>query len=447
MSGSLVVVGGGAAGMSAASAARRVDPDLQIVVLEASGYAAWGLCGLPYYAGGVIGESETLISHPPDWFRDERGIDLRLHARVVALDPDGQVVVLDDGTAIGYTALVVTAGAEPVVPPIPGLAGPRVFTVRTLERAIELRRALDAGGVRRCLIVGAGYIGLEMAEGLVAQDCDVVVVELLDHVMPTLDAEVADAVETTVRELTDLRLGVGLSGVTDHGGRLRAELSDGATVDVDAVVVATGVRPSATVAADAGAETGPAGALLTDDAMRTSLPDVFAAGDCIAVFHRVLGRTTWAPLGPTANKTGRVAGTVAAGGAARFAGIAGTAVCKVFDLTVARTGLTLAEATAEGLSADATDNVAGSRAKYYPGAAPTLTRLVHGADGRLLGAQMVSTDPATAKRIDVIAAALHARFDVATLAELDLSYAPPYAPVYDPVLRAAQAARYAAVGA
>lgn len=435
----LVVVGGGAAGMSAASAARRVDPDLDVVVLEATGFAAWGLCGLPYYAGGVVGEPDTLVSHPPDWFRDVRGIDLRLHARADALDADRRVVTLGDGTAIQYSSLVVTAGAAPALPPVSGLDDDRVFTVRTLESAIALRRLLDDGAVRRCLIVGAGYIGLEMAEGLVAQGCHVTIAELLPQVMATLDAEVAAIVEATVRAHTDLRLGVGLRALSG-GPRLVAELVDGANLDVDAVVVATGVRPRATIASAAGATTGPGGALLVDDAMRTSLDDVYAAGDCIATHHRVLRGPAWVPLGPTANKTGRVAGTVAAGGTAHFAGVVGTAVCKVFDLTVARTGLTLAEARAHGLPATATDDVARSRATYYPGVEPTRTRLVHGPDGQLLGAQMVSADPATAKRIDVLATALHAGFDLATLADLDLSYAPPYAPVYDPVLRAAQAA-------
>lgn len=435
-----MVVGGGAAGMSAASAARRVDPDLDVVVVEASGYAAWGLCGIPYFAGGVVSEAETLISHPPDWFRDTRGIDLRLDTRAIVVDADRHLVTIDTGEDIGYTTLIVTAGAKPMLPPVAGLGGDSVFTVRTLESAISLRRLLDAGRVRRCLIMGAGYVGLEMAEGLAAQGCAVTIVERLPQVMPTLDRAVADPIEETVRAHVDLRLGTALASVSNDAAPV-ATLADGAQIEVDAVVVAAGVMPQATIAAAAGAQTGAGGALLVDDRMRTSLPDVFAAGDCIAVYHRVLGTAAYVPLGPTANKTGRVAGTVAAGGTARFGGIVGTAVCKVFELTVARTGLTLSEARAHGLVAAATDTVTNSRAKYYPGVEPTRTRLVHGPDGQLLGAQMVSTDPATAKRIDVIATALHAGFDVSTLAELDLSYAPPYAPVYDPVLRAAHAAQ------
>ena len=207
----------------------------------------------------------------------------------------------------------------------------------------------------------------------------------------------------------------------------------------DVVVLATGVRPATTVAAAAGAYTGPAGALLVDDEMRTSLPGIWAAGDCIAPYHRVLGRPAYVPLGPAANRTGRVAGTVAAGGTASFPGVVGTAVVKVFDLEVARTGLTLAEAEAAGIDAVATDVVHRSRAKYYPGSAPLSVRLVHERSGRLLGAQLVGREGA-AKRVDVVAAALHARLTVADLGALDLSYAPPFAPVQDPLLMVAQAA-------
>jgi NADPH-dependent 2,4-dienoyl-CoA reductase/sulfur reductase-like enzyme len=209
---------------------------------------------------------------------------------------------------------------------------------------------------------------------------------------------------------------------------------------VDAVILAAGVRAATSLAAAAGAATGPGGALLVDDRMRTSLPDMYAAGDCTAPRHLVTGRPAFVPLGPAANKTGRIAGTVAAGGDASFPGIVGTAVVKVFDLAVARTGLTLTEARAEGLPAVATDALGKSRAKYYPGASPVSVRLVHELSGRLLGAQFVGSGDGVAKRVDVVAVALQAGFGVTDLAGLDLSYAPPYAPVYEPVLLAANAA-------
>lgn len=440
----LVVVGGGAAGMSAASAARRVDPEREIVVLEATGYVAWGLCGIPYFVAGVVEEAGDLVSYPPSYFREQRGLDVRLHTRAVALDPQARRVTVErEGRTerLGYGALVIGAGAAPAVPPLPGADDERVFTVRTLEGAKALRGRLDAGRIRRALVVGAGYVGLEMAEALAVRGCDVVVAEAVDGPVCGLDPEPSQHVESEVRRHADLRLGCALEALRSGADGIHAELADGTGLDVDAVVLAVGVRPGTAMARAAGAEVTPEGALVVDDRMRTSLEGVYAAGDCVAVHHRVLGRPAYVPLGPAANKTGRVAGTVAAGGDARFAGVVGTAVMKVFDLTVAKTGLTLSEARTAGLDADATDSVAGSRARYYPGGAPTHTRLVHAPDGRLLGAQLVSADPATAKRVDVFATALHAGFDVATVAELDLSYAPPYAPVYDPVVRAAQSVR------
>jgi NADPH-dependent 2,4-dienoyl-CoA reductase/sulfur reductase-like enzyme len=443
MSQRLVVIGGGASGMSAASAARRVDPALEIVVLEAGGYAAYGMCGLPYYLSGLVARADDLLAYPPAFFREQRRIDLRLNSRATRVDPDRHVIYYSEAgrdCRMGYHRLIVAAGGTPARPPVPGLDDPRVFAVRTLEDAIGLRSLIDAGHIGRALVVGAGYIGLEMADALAARGVTVTVAEFLPRVMPNLDPPIAALVEEEVRRNgVDLRLGARLRRVRRTESGLEAWV-DGVAVAVDAVVVAAGVRAASTVAADAGAATGPGGALLVDDRMRTSIPDVYAAGDCIAPYHRILSRPAFVPLGPAANKTGRVAGTVAAGGDARFAGVVGTAVVKVFDLAVARTGLTLAEAEAAGVPAVATDVLGKSRAKYYPGAEPVTVRLVHERDGRLLGAQLVGPGDGVAKRVDVVAVALQAGFDVWDLIALDLSYAPPYAPVYEPILLAAQAA-------
>jgi CoA-dependent NAD(P)H sulfur oxidoreductase len=442
MSARLVVIGGGAAGMSAASAARRVDPGLDIVVLESGEDVAYGLCGLPYYLSGVVARADQLLAHPVDTFRERRRLDVRTGAEVVAIDADRHTVTYRQGgqeRTLGYRRLVVAAGGAPVLPPLPGLDDDAVFTVRTLESAVRLRSLLDAGRIGRALVVGGGYVGLEMAEALHARGVAVTVVEMLPQVMPNVDEPVAALVEAEIRRHgVDLRLSTALQRVDRVGPDLRAATTSG-TVTADAVIVAVGVRASGGAAAAAGARSVPEGALLVDEEMRTSLPDVFACGDCVAPHHRVLGRPAFVPLGPTANKTGRVAGTVAAGGSARFRGIVGTAVVKVFELTVARTGLTFAEAAAEGMHPVATDVDGRSRAKYYPGSEPVTVRLVHGPGLRLLGAQLVGTD-GVAKRIDVVAAALQAGFGVEDLADLDLSYAPPYAPVYEPVLLAAQQA-------
>lgn len=411
------------------------------MVLEAAGYAAYGLCGIPYYVAGLVESADELLAYPPAFFRQQRRIDLRLNAPVTSVDPGSRhVVFTHDGHSrrLGYERLVLTTGGVPLRPDVPGLTDPRVFTVRSLADAINLRSLLDAGRLGRVLVVGAGYIGLEMAEAFVLRGSSVTVVEALDQVMPNLDAPVADLVEREVRRHgVDLRLGARLSGLTRMGSELSADLGADHVV-VDAVVLATGVRVVSELAT--GARTDPRGAVLVDEEMRTSVPAMFAAGDCIAPWHRVLGRPASVPLGPAANKTGRVAGTVAAGGSARFGGVVGTAVVKVFDLAVARTGLTEAEARAEGVAALAADEVGASRAKYYPGANPVHARVVHAPDGRLLGAQLVGYGDGVAKRIDAVAVALQAGLSVADLAAADLSYAPPYAPVYEPVLLASQAA-------
>jgi NADPH-dependent 2,4-dienoyl-CoA reductase/sulfur reductase-like enzyme len=307
-------------------------------------------------------------------------------------------------------------------------------------------------------VVGAGYIGLETAEALVSAGLDVDVVEALPRVLATVDEPVAALVQAELERHTRLHLGARLNAVragdsarlnavrAQDSARLEAvdgaagsgliAVVDGTEIATDLVVIAVGVRPATDLLIEAGAGHLPDRSVVVDEGMRTSLPDVYAAGDAVALPHLVLGRPAWVPLGPAANKTGRVAGTVAAGGSASFKGIVGTVAVKVFDLEVASTGLGLAEARAAGLDAVATDEVSRSRAKYYPGSSPLHVRLVHTREGRLLGGQFAGREGA-AKRVDVLATALYAGLTVADLAALDLSYAPPFAPVYDPVLAAA----------
>jgi CoA-dependent NAD(P)H sulfur oxidoreductase len=439
----LVVIGGGAAGMSAASAARRVDPGLEVVVCEAGGFAAYGMCGIPYFLGGVVAEAENLLAYPPGEFSGRRGIDLRLNTRVDRIDAARRQVSLAGSEPLGYHALIVASGADPVRPPVPGLDHPRVFTIRSLDEAIELRRVLDGGAVRRAIVVGAGYIGLETAEALVCAGAEVEVIEALPRVLATVDEPIGELARAELERHARLRLGARLEAVRADARTLTAVVG-GAEVAADLLIIAAGVRPATDLLLRTGARHLPDRSVIVDMNMRTSLPDVLAAGDCVALPHLVLGGPAWVPLGPAANKTGRVAGTVAAGGSASFRGIVGTAVVKVFDLEVARTGLGLAEARAAGLDAVATDVVSRSRAKYYPGASPLHVRLVHTPEGRLLGGQLAGRE-GVAKRIDVLATALHAGLTVTDLAALDLSYAPPFAPVYDPVLAAAVKATSAAL--
>ena len=443
MTGRVVVVGAGAAGMSAASAARRVDKDLEVVVLESGRHAAYGLCGLPYYLSDAVGDVDDLRAYPPAYFQDERGIDLRLGTGVVRVDAERQVVhVRGSGrpTQLHYDRLVLGAGAAPVVPPIAGVDDSHVFAIRTVEDSVRLRGLLDAGHVGRAVVVGGGYIGLEITESLAERGVSVTLVEALPRLMANVDPEFSATIEAEVRRHAQLRLETTVKAVGRADGELRVTLDNGSTLGGDVVVLAVGVRPCTVLAEAMGADLGPGGAVLVDNSMRTSVPDVFAAGDCVALPHLVTGRPAYVPLGPAANKTGRVAGTVAAGGQAAFAGVVGTAVVKVFGLSVARTGLSLTEARAAGLDAYATDSTGRSRAKYYPGSEALDVRLVHGGDGRLLGAQFAGQGDGAAKRVDVAAVALQAGLSVSDLTGLDLSYAPPFAPVYEPLILAANAA-------
>lgn len=428
------MIGGGAAGMSAASAARRTDPDLAITVLEEGPYPSYGVCGLPYYLGGVVPDSHALIAHPPEEYTGRRRIDLRLGERCDRIDLARRAVAVTTGL-IEYDALVLATGAVPIRPDLPGIDLSGVVTIRRLEEAEALRPTLAAK--QSAVVVGAGYVGLETAEALVRQGLAVTVVDRLPRVMGSLDEDLAADVAAEVRRHADVVLGTDLIGIETDRDRLVLHLTD-RSLPTDVVVLALGVQPATRLLS--GATTIPPGALVVDDRQQTSLPGVWAAGDCATARHQVTGRPAYVPLGPIANKAGRVAGTVAAGGEAISPGIAGTAVTKVFDLTVAHTGLSLSAAEAAGYDARSTDLTSRSRAKYYPGSEPLRTRLVHTADGTLLGGQLVGVDGA-AQRVDVLAAALYAGLTVDDLAALDLAYAPPYSPVYDPLTQVAQRAQ------
>ena len=430
----VMVIGGGAAGMSAASAARRADPTADVTVLERGPFPSYGVCGLPYYLGGIIGEAESLIAYPAAEFRERRRIDLRLDSVVASVDLGEHVVVDAEGVEREYDALVLAAGATPIVPQIAGVDDSRVATVRRLEDAIALHDRL--GSARRAAVIGAGYVGLEMAEALHERGLEVTVMDRLPRVMTTVDPQIAEVVQAETERHCRLLLDAELTGLHPRKTHVDVEYAGG-VIPADIVVLALGVRPSTGLVPALTAL--PNGALIVDDRMRTSDPHVYAAGDCIAVHHRVLGGPAYVPLGPAANRTGRVAGTVAGGGDAAFAGVVGTAVVKVFDLTVAHTGITLEEARARGWEAEATQVTAKSRAKYYPGAQPLTVRLVHEPGGRVLGAQMAGRD-GVAQRINVVAAALQVGMSIDDVAALDLAYAPPYSPVYDPLIQAAQAA-------
>lgn len=436
----LVVIGGVAAGMSAASRARRVNPRLQVVVLEKGEYVSYGTCGLTYLVSGVVPSPEDLVVHPPDFFRSERGIDVRIHHEAIEIVPGKRQVGVRHGSAVfalKYDKLVIATGGVPAET-FEGAEAPGVFRCNSLADAMALRAFIDARRPRRGVVIGGGYIGLEAAEALRRHKMDVTVLERSGNLLEDIEAEIGGWVnDYLARHGVRVHCNAAVSSIDRaQDGSLLVLYGPRRVLPADVVVLATGLVPRAELAARAGVQLGPSGAIRTDERQQTNLPGVYAAGDCVETRHRVTGHPTYMPLGTTANKQGRVAGENAAGGHATFPGIVGTLVTKVFELEVARTGLSWASARAAGFVPEMATVTSRSRAKYLGGKPLRVTLLVDRASGRLLGGQLAGEEGA-ARRVDVLATALSAQMTVADLVHLDLGYAPPYGPVYDPLLIAA----------
>jgi NADPH-dependent 2,4-dienoyl-CoA reductase/sulfur reductase-like enzyme len=442
----LAIVGGDAAGMSAASTARRRDPDLEIVAFERGPYTSYSACGIPYYVGRLFDDSDRLIGRSPAEHR-ANGIEVHTRTEVTAVDVAARTLtVLDHQRGAerseGFDRLVLATGAEAVAPPIPGAEATK--PVRTVDAAERFRSALSRGGDHQhAVVVGGGYIGLEMGEALVQQDIATTLIEAAPQVMGTLDADMAEHVQDGA-EGVGIRVLVGTEVeevLLDEDGAPRAVRAAGETIEADHVLMATGVRPAVAIADAAGIELGPSGAVRVDDHQRCPGHDgVFAAGDCAESWHRLLERPVNIQLGTHANKQGRIAGANATGGDLAFPGVIGTAVSRICRYEVARTGISEAEAAEAGIDVVAATIKDRTRAGYFPGVGPIWVKLVcDPGSGRLLGGQIVGVEGA-AKRIDVVATCVWAGLTVGEIELLDLGYAPPYSGVYDPVLIAARAA-------
>ncbi|MFF1718639.1 FAD-dependent oxidoreductase [Streptomyces sviceus] len=445
----LVVIGGDAAGMSAASQARRMrDPDeLEIVAFERGHFTSYSACGIPYWVGGDVAGPDQLIARTPEEHR-ERGIDLRMRTEVTEIDVNGQRVRardLDSGAQswTSYDKLVIATGARPIRPDMPGADAPGVHGVQTLDDGQALIDTLAHTRGRRAVVVGAGYIGVEMAEALINRDYEVTVLNRGSEPMSTLDPDMGRLVHEAME-------GLGITMVNDtevtkvltgEDGRVRAVATQDAEYPADVVVLGIGVRPETTLAKAAGLPLGEHGGLLTDLAMRVrGHENIWAGGDCVEVLDLVSGQERHIALGTHANKHGQVIGTGVGGGYATFPGVVGTAVSKVCDLEIARTGLREKDARRVGLQFVSVTIESTSRAGYYPGATPmTVKMLAERRTGRLLGVQIVGREGA-GKRVDIAAVALTAGMTVERMTALDLGYAPPFSPVWDPVLVAARKA-------
>jgi NADPH-dependent 2,4-dienoyl-CoA reductase/sulfur reductase-like enzyme/rhodanese-related sulfurtransferase len=441
-----LIIGGVAGGASAATRLRRLDESHEIVVLERSGYVSFANCGLPYYIGGTIADRRNLLLQTPKSLNTRFGLDVRVNSEVTAIDPAARTVTVHELTtgrvySEGYDHLILSPGASPIVPPIPGVE--RAMTLRTIEDTDRIKEKVDAllaavdsseeavgGQALSAVIVGGGFIGLEMAESLRQRDMDVTVVELGTQVMAPLDPEMAALVETELtRHGVTLALGVQLTEIRAES----AILSDGREIDADLVIMSIGVRPDVTLATAAGLELGPRGGIKVDAQMRTSDPHIFAVGDAVDKSDATTGEPTLVPLANSANRQGRLVADVIGGRSIRFGGVLGTAIVKVFDLTVAATGVNEKRLKASGRNYRAIHTHPGSHAGYYPGAERISLKLMFDpSTGQILGAQGVG-GTGTDKRIDVLATAIHGGIRADELADLELAYAPPFGSAKDPV--------------
>jgi NADPH-dependent 2,4-dienoyl-CoA reductase/sulfur reductase-like enzyme len=446
----LVVIGGDAAGMSAASQARkRLGPDrLAIVAFERGHFTSYSACGIPYWIGGSVAERDALVARSPEEHR-KAGIDVRLRHEVVGIDLDRREVVAHDlagGGEVreGFDHLVYATGASPVIPEWARIPAAGIFGVQTLDDGAAIHDWLAGEPKpRKAVVIGGGYIGVEMAEAMVLRGLDVTLLEKSPEPMAkTVDPEMGALVRKAVGEMgIEMVTGAEVSGVETSGGRVRAVVTPGGALPADIVVMGLGVRANSSLAGQAGLPVGVTGGVRTDRRMRVvGVEGVWAAGDCVETRHLLTGEPAHIPLGTHANKQGRVAGINIGGGYATFPGVIGTAVTKVCNLEVARTGLTEKEARRAGFAYVTAGVESTSRAGYYPGAElMTIKLIAERRTGTLLGAQIVGRTEA-AKRIDALAVAVWNRMTVEEMTALDLSYAPPFAPVWDPVLIAARKA-------
>lgn len=435
----IIIVGGVAGGATAAARIRRLDEQAQIIVFERSGFVSYANCGLPYYIGGTITDSRKLTLQTPESFWKRFRIDVRVKHEVTDIDIGKKMVLvrnLESGQVFeeNYDKLILSPGAKPTRPNLPGVDSSRIFSLRTVEDTMKIRRFVEENQPKSAVLTGGGYIGLEMAENLVKMGIRVTIIQRPKQLLSPLDYEMACFVHAHLREKgVRLMLGHSVEGFEEAEGQIKVLLKEEKPLQTDMVLLAVGVTPDTPLARTAGLELGKKGSIIVNERMETSVPDIYAVGDAVEVKHYVTGEKTLISLAGPANKQGRIAADNVCGGNSVYLGSQGSSVIKVFDLTVATTGINEQTAKAAGILFDRLVLSPASHATYYPGAKAMTMKLLYEKDTyRLLGAQIVGYDGVD-KRIDVLAAAIHARMDAIQLKDLDLAYAPPYSSAKDPV--------------
>jgi NADPH-dependent 2,4-dienoyl-CoA reductase/sulfur reductase-like enzyme len=434
----IIVIGGVAGGATAASKARRCCPDAEIEIYDQDEFISYAGCGLPYFIGGYAPNWRRLLARLPEQFESKQNIHVFLRHRVNSIDAENRTMLVADlegvsESSIAYDKLIIATGASPFVPPLPGRELRGFFVLRSMTHALELKSFIDLEGPRRAIVVGAGSIGMEMCEAFNRLGMEVHLVELMDQVMPGLDADMTSGIAAHLEEKgVVLHLGTKVEGIEGKDKVRKVATSEG-ELGADLVFVCVGIRPNSKLAEKAGVELGEKGAIRVDEGMRTNLPDILACGDCAACRNVISGRDVWIPLGDTARKQGRVAGEVVSGNQASFPGVQGTFILKTFDMAAGMTGLSPGEAADAGFDADFIDLEDSSLPGYYRGGGKMQIRMtVEKQAGRILGAQVVGDYTAQPdKRLDVFATAIKAGMTATDLTSLDLAYAPPFSEALD----------------
>lgn len=434
----LLVVGGVAGGATAAARARRLDDAASVIVFERGSFVSFANCGLPYHIGGEIERRASLLLQTPEGLKSRFGLDVRTRHEVLAINRTAKSIrvrALATGSEFDepYDFLLLSPGAAPIRPPLPGVDHPRILTLRNMDDMDTIKAAVD-GGAKSALVVGGGFIGLELAENFRRRGLDVTLVELLPQVMPPIDAEMATPVHDTLRRHgVRLLLANAVTSFADADGRVRATLKSGEAVVADLVVLSVGVRPDTKLARDAGLTLNERGAIVVDEHMRTSDAAIYAVGDAVQVRDAVVDGPAFVPLAGPANRQARVAADNIFGRRSTFRGVQGTSICRVFDLTVASTGPSERTLKARGVSYRKVYVLPMHHVGYFPGAEQMTIKLIFGPDdGRVLGAQIVGGDGVD-KRIDVLSTAIQARLTVEDLEQTELAYAPQFGAAKDPV--------------
>lgn len=431
----IIIIGAVAAGTSAAAKASRNDPAAQITVYERGRQISYSSCGMPYYIGGHVASAEMLVPRDPGYFKRKYNVDVFVEHEVMAIDPTQKAVTVKK-LATGelftdhYDVLILATGAKAVRPPIEGIDDEQVFSLRSIDDMEHIKRFIDQKKPQRAVIIGTGFIGLELCENLAGLGVGVTLVERQLQVAPGLDSDMAAVVQEHI-------VSKGAQVITNSGVvaifRDHVVLASGEKVMADVVIVAAGVRPDTELAKKAGIALGLAGAIKVDRRMQTNLPGIYACGDCIEQYHLVTGLPVYRPLGSTANKTGRIAGECATGGSLEFRGVLGTGISRVFDLTIAQTGLSEHEARELGYEIVVSRDKKPDKAPYMGGKRMIIKAVAISGDGRLLGVQILGEDGVD-KRIDVFATAISLGAKAEDLFHLDLAYAPPFSLAKDPVM-------------